>query len=47
MNINEQCLLSFLYNPDDINAIMNALLDKKYIDSTALLPSNIFISFAN
>ncbi len=47
MNINEQCLLNFLFNPDEINGILEALLDKKYIDATALLPKNIFISFAN
>ncbi len=47
MNINEQCLLSYLFNPDEINGILDALLNKEYVDATALLPQNIFISFAN
>ncbi|MBQ2871398.1 hypothetical protein IJE86_06845 [bacterium] len=47
MNINEQCLLNFLFNPDEINGILHAILNKDYIDATALLPKNIFISFGN
>jgi len=47
MNINEQCLLNFLFNPDEINGILDAVLNTDYLDATALLPQNIFISFAN
>lgn len=47
MNINEQCLLNFLYNPDEINGILQALINGKYINTAALLPDNIFISFSN
>lgn len=47
MNINEECLLSYLLNPEEINSIRDAILDKEKIDATALLPQNIFISFAN
>ena len=47
MNINEQCLLNFLFNPDEINGILEAVLNTNYLDTTALLPQNIFVSFAN
>ena len=47
MNINEQCLLNFLFNPDEINGILDAILKVDYIDTAALLPQNIFVSFAN
>lgn len=47
MNINEQCLLNFLFNPDEINGILEAILNTEYLDATALLPQNIFVSLAN
>ena len=47
MNINEECLLEYLLNPEGINSIQDAVLNKEYIDSTALLPQNIFVTFSN
>ena len=47
MNINEECLLGYLLNPEEINSMQEAMLDKEYVDATALLPPNIFVSFAN
>ena len=47
MNINEQCLLNYLFNPEEINGILDAILNVDYLDATALLPQNIFLSLAN